>query len=171
MPSIHAVIVGSDMNAQTKFETELRNFVVENKIQDQVHFINKTLTVAPYLASIDVLVQNSQVLPIHLSCQLTYETLFMYACLCNLMKCHPIVEPSEICCYCQRESRTFFDSLYVDRQLFFLVFFIPLFFSYYFVIYWEVAIRPLIHDLVESTLNLDLATMKERLEFIYQIHR
>ncbi|XP_034675774.1 uncharacterized protein LOC117906720 [Vitis riparia] len=60
VPSIHAVIVGSDMNAQTKFETELRNFVVENKIQDQVHFINKTLTVAPYLASIDVLVQNSQ---------------------------------------------------------------------------------------------------------------
>ena len=92
MPSIHAVIVGSDMNAQTKFETELRNFVVENKIQDQVHFINKTLTVAPYLASIDVLVQNSQVLPVHLSCQVTYETFFIYAFLCNLMNCHPIVE-------------------------------------------------------------------------------
>ncbi|OMO87518.1 Glycosyl transferase, family 1 [Corchorus capsularis] len=60
VPSIHAVIVGSDMNAQTKFETELRNFVSEKKIQDRVHFVNKTLTVAPYLASIDVLVQNSQ---------------------------------------------------------------------------------------------------------------
>lgn len=61
MPSLHAVIVGSDMNAQTKFETELRNFVLEKKIHDRVHFVNKTLAVAPYLASIDVLVQNSQV--------------------------------------------------------------------------------------------------------------
>ena len=59
---MHAVIVGSDMSAQSKFETELRDFVTEKKIQDRVHFINKTLTVAPYLASIDVLVQNSQVL-------------------------------------------------------------------------------------------------------------
>lgn len=59
---MHAVVVGSDMNAQTKFETELRKFVEENNIQDRVHFVNKTLTVAPYLASIDVLVQNSQVL-------------------------------------------------------------------------------------------------------------
>lgn len=59
---MHAVVVGSDMNAQTKFETELRKFVVEKNIQDRVHFINKTLTVAPYLAAIDVLVQNSQVL-------------------------------------------------------------------------------------------------------------
>ncbi|KAH9622323.1 hypothetical protein KSS87_003115 [Heliosperma pusillum] len=60
VPPMHAVVVGSDMGAQTKFETELRNFVTEKKIQDWVHFINKTLTVAPYLASIDVLVQNSQ---------------------------------------------------------------------------------------------------------------
>ncbi|KAL6982739.1 hypothetical protein U1Q18_016129 [Sarracenia purpurea var. burkii] len=60
VPSMHAVVVGSDMSAQTKFETELRNFVVEKKIQDRVHFVNKTLNVAPYLASIDVLVQNSQ---------------------------------------------------------------------------------------------------------------
>lgn len=60
VPSMHAVVVGSDMNAQTKFETELRNFVAEKKIQDHVHFVNKTLTVSPYLASIDVLVQNSQ---------------------------------------------------------------------------------------------------------------
>ncbi|KAL3514682.1 hypothetical protein ACH5RR_027399 [Cinchona calisaya] len=60
VPTIHAVVVGSDMNAQTKFETELRNFVVEKKIQDHVHFVNKTLNVSPYLASIDVLVQNSQ---------------------------------------------------------------------------------------------------------------
>ncbi|XP_059461624.1 uncharacterized protein LOC132190606 [Corylus avellana] len=60
VPPIHAVIVGSDMNTQTKYEMELRNFVLENKIQDHVHFVNKTLTVAPYLASIDVLVQNSQ---------------------------------------------------------------------------------------------------------------
>ncbi|KAJ7957799.1 Glycosyl transferase family 1 family protein [Quillaja saponaria] len=60
LPSLHAVIVGSDMNAQTKFETELRKFVMEKKIQDHVHFVNKTLTVAPYLAAIDVLVQNSQ---------------------------------------------------------------------------------------------------------------
>ena len=59
---MHAVIVGSDMTAQTKFESELRNFVVLKKIQDRVHFVNKTLTVAPYLAAIDVLVQNSQVI-------------------------------------------------------------------------------------------------------------
>ncbi|KAL9260736.1 N-acetyl-alpha-D-glucosaminyl L-malate synthase-like protein [Drosera capensis] len=60
VPPMHAIIVGSDMSAQTKFETELRSFVAEKKIQDHVHFINKLLTVAPYLASIDVLVQNSQ---------------------------------------------------------------------------------------------------------------
>ncbi|KAL2538299.1 UDP-Glycosyltransferase superfamily protein [Forsythia ovata] len=60
VPSMHAVIVGSDFNAQTKFETELRNFVAEKKIQDRVHFVNKTLNVAPYLASVDILVQNSQ---------------------------------------------------------------------------------------------------------------
>ncbi|XP_061350827.1 uncharacterized protein LOC133295919 [Gastrolobium bilobum] len=60
LPSLHAVVVGSDMNGQTKFEMELRKFVMEKKIQDRVHFVNKTLAVAPYLASIDVLVQNSQ---------------------------------------------------------------------------------------------------------------
>lgn len=60
VPPVHAVVVGSDMSAHTKFETELRSFVTEKKIQNRVHFINKTLTVAPYLASIDVLVQNSQ---------------------------------------------------------------------------------------------------------------
>ncbi|KAK7848266.1 lipopolysaccharide core biosynthesis mannosyltransferase lpsb [Quercus suber] len=53
VPTMHAVIVGSDMTAQTKFESELRNFVVLKKIQDRVHFVNKTLTVAPYLAAID----------------------------------------------------------------------------------------------------------------------
>ncbi|XVF15820.1 hypothetical protein REPUB_Repub09cG0189400 [Reevesia pubescens] len=60
VPPLHAVIVGSDMSAQTKFETELRDYVMLKKIQDRVHFVNKTLTVAPYLAAIDVLVQNSQ---------------------------------------------------------------------------------------------------------------
>ncbi|KAL9312952.1 hypothetical protein ACSQ67_018404 [Phaseolus vulgaris] len=60
LPSLHAVVVGSDLSAQTKFEMELRKFVIEKKIQDRVHFVNKTLAVAPYLASIDVLVQNSQ---------------------------------------------------------------------------------------------------------------
>ncbi|BBH07973.1 UDP-Glycosyltransferase superfamily protein [Prunus dulcis] len=50
----------SDMTAHTKFERELRNFVSMKKIQDRVHFVDKTLTVAPYLAAIDVLVQNSQ---------------------------------------------------------------------------------------------------------------
>ncbi|CAL1360908.1 unnamed protein product [Linum trigynum] len=60
VPSVHAVIVGSDMGAQTKFETELRSYVMQKKIQHRVHFVNKTLTVAPYLAAIDVLVQNSQ---------------------------------------------------------------------------------------------------------------
>ncbi|XVF62109.1 hypothetical protein PTKIN_Ptkin08bG0191000 [Pterospermum kingtungense] len=60
VPPLHAVIVGSDMSAQTKFETELRDFVIQKKIQDRIHFVNKTLTVAPYLAAIDVLVQNSQ---------------------------------------------------------------------------------------------------------------
>ncbi|KAG4382361.1 hypothetical protein AAZX31_14G069200 [Glycine max] len=62
VPSLHAIVVGSDMNTQTKFETELRQFVMEKKIQDHVHFVNKTLVVAPYLASIDVLVQNCQLL-------------------------------------------------------------------------------------------------------------
>lgn len=60
VPPMHAVVVGSDIAAQTKFETELRNFVVGNKMQGRVHFVNKTLNVAPYLASVDVLVQNSQ---------------------------------------------------------------------------------------------------------------
>ncbi|XVE87351.1 hypothetical protein DITRI_Ditri18aG0110800 [Diplodiscus trichospermus] len=60
VPPLHAVIVGSDMSAQTKFETELRDYVMQKKIQGHVHFVNKTLTVAPYLAAIDVLVQNSQ---------------------------------------------------------------------------------------------------------------
>lgn len=60
LPSMHAIVVGSDMNKQLKFETELRDFVKENEIQDRVHFVNKTLNVVPYLAAIDVLVQNSQ---------------------------------------------------------------------------------------------------------------
>ncbi|XP_051150032.1 uncharacterized protein LOC127264509 [Andrographis paniculata] len=60
VPPLHAVIVGSDMSGQTKFETELRKFVADKKLQKDVHFVNKTLNVAPYLASIDVLVQNSQ---------------------------------------------------------------------------------------------------------------
>lgn len=72
VPSMHAVIVGSDMNAQTKYETELRNFVLENNIQNHVQFVNKTLTVAPYLASIDVLVQNSQVLSANIKCNSTF---------------------------------------------------------------------------------------------------
>lgn len=62
---MHAVIVGSDMNVQTKFETELREFVQSKDIEGRVHFVNKTLTVAPYLAAIDVLVQNSQVFGMH----------------------------------------------------------------------------------------------------------
>lgn len=49
------------MNAQTKFEKQLRDLVKENKMQDRVHFVNKTLNVIPYLAAVDVLVQNSQV--------------------------------------------------------------------------------------------------------------
>ncbi|KAK8946163.1 hypothetical protein KSP40_PGU000389 [Platanthera guangdongensis] len=60
VPAMHAIIVGSDINAQTKFEGELRNFVAKQGIQDRVHFVNKTRAVAPYLAAIDVLVQNSQ---------------------------------------------------------------------------------------------------------------
>lgn len=59
--SIHAVVVGSDMNAQPKFEKQLRDLVKEKKMQDRVHFVNKTLNVIPYLAAVDVLVQNSQV--------------------------------------------------------------------------------------------------------------
>ncbi|KAJ4714307.1 UDP-Glycosyltransferase superfamily protein [Melia azedarach] len=60
VPPMHAVIVGSDMNVQTKFELELRNYVIQKKIQDRVHFVNKTLSVAPFLAAVDVLIQNSQ---------------------------------------------------------------------------------------------------------------
>lgn len=77
VPSMHAVVVGSDMNAQTKFETELRNFVTKNKIQNRVHFVNKTLTVAPYLASIDVLVQNSQVLLLRFYANLCKEAILL----------------------------------------------------------------------------------------------
>jgi hypothetical protein len=61
VPMMHAIVVGSDMNAQTKFETQLRQIVVKSGIHARVHFVNKTLAVAPYLAAIDVLVQNSQV--------------------------------------------------------------------------------------------------------------
>ncbi|XP_028791238.1 uncharacterized protein LOC114747115 [Neltuma alba] len=60
VPALHAVVVGSDFSAHTTLEIELRKYVVDKKIQDRVHFINKTLTVAPYLAAVDVLVQNSQ---------------------------------------------------------------------------------------------------------------
>eukprot|EP00252_Welwitschia_mirabilis_P006393 TRINITY_DN17274_c0_g1_i1.p1 TRINITY_DN17274_c0_g1~~TRINITY_DN17274_c0_g1_i1.p1 ORF type:complete len:484 (+),score=93.61 TRINITY_DN17274_c0_g1_i1:142-1593(+) len=60
LPSLHALVVGSDMNAQPKYEAQLRAFVKENRIQDRVHFVNKTLNVVPYLAAIDALVQNSQ---------------------------------------------------------------------------------------------------------------
>ncbi|KAK4274801.1 hypothetical protein QN277_017975 [Acacia crassicarpa] len=60
VPALHAVVVGSDFSAHTTLEIELRKYVADKKIQDRVHFINKTLTVAPYLAAIDVLVQNSQ---------------------------------------------------------------------------------------------------------------
>ena len=61
VPLMHAVIVGSDVSKHTAIETELRSFASKKGIQDRVHFINKTLSVAPYLAAIDVLVQNSQV--------------------------------------------------------------------------------------------------------------
>ncbi|MCO5578359.1 hypothetical protein L7F22_032200 [Adiantum nelumboides] len=57
--SLHAVIVGCDAVA-SKYELELRSFVVEKKIEHLVHFVNKTMNVVPYLAAIDVLVQNSQ---------------------------------------------------------------------------------------------------------------
>ncbi|CAN8312601.1 unnamed protein product [Cochlearia groenlandica] len=60
VPTMYAVVVGSDMSKQTKFETELRSFVRDKKLEKAVHFINKTMKVAPYLAAIDVLVQNSQ---------------------------------------------------------------------------------------------------------------
>lgn len=50
------------MNAKTKFETALRNFVVQKKLKDLVRLVKKNVNVAPCLASIDVLVQNSQVL-------------------------------------------------------------------------------------------------------------
>ncbi|KAI3996518.1 hypothetical protein MKX01_012929 [Papaver californicum] len=60
VPMMHAAVVASDMNAHTKLEMDLRKFVIEKGFQDRVHFVNKTLTVAPYLSAIDVLVQNSQ---------------------------------------------------------------------------------------------------------------
>lgn len=84
VPSIHAVIVGSDMTVQTKFETELRNFVLSKKIQHRVHFVNKTLTVAPYLAAVDVLVQNSQVFLSTLVVQCLYTCIVapLYCSIC-----------------------------------------------------------------------------------------
>lgn len=85
MPFIHAAIVGSDINAQTKFETELRQFVAEKNLQGRVHFVNKTLNVSPYLASIDVLVQNSQVILLicllHLVFSLLHPTSFSLPCI------------------------------------------------------------------------------------------
>ena len=80
LPSLHAVVVGSDLNAQTKFEMELRKFVIEKKIQDRVHFVNKTLAVAPYLASIDVLVQNSQVSTDLYSAELIMKRMYIAFC-------------------------------------------------------------------------------------------
>lgn len=80
MPTMHAVVVGSDMNAQSKFEAELRAFVSKKGIQDRVHFVNKTLTVAPYLAAIDVLVQNSQVLSVCLQSFLSWFSPFTNTC-------------------------------------------------------------------------------------------
>ncbi|CAA3018388.1 lipopolysaccharide core biosynthesis mannosyltransferase lpsb [Olea europaea subsp. europaea] len=59
VPSMHAVVVGNGILAQTEFETELRNFVAEKKLQNRVHFVNKMLNVAPCLASINILVQDS----------------------------------------------------------------------------------------------------------------
>lgn len=56
---LHAVVVGSDMSAE-KYELELRDFVRKKQIEHLVHFVNKTMNVIPYLAAIDVLVQNSQ---------------------------------------------------------------------------------------------------------------
>lgn len=65
------------MNAQTKFELELRNFVSKKGIQDRVHFVNKTMNVTPYLAAIDVLVQNSQVLTFFLPlCWFSFSDLY-----------------------------------------------------------------------------------------------
>ncbi|KMZ59347.1 UDP-Glycosyltransferase superfamily protein [Zostera marina] len=60
VPKMYAAVVGSDFNAQFKFEMELRDIVSENGLQDVVHFVNKSLTVVPYLAATDILIQNSQ---------------------------------------------------------------------------------------------------------------
>ncbi|KAH7331584.1 hypothetical protein KP509_20G041300 [Ceratopteris richardii] len=57
--NLHAAIVGCD-TTPNKYEMELRSFVAERKIEHLVHFVNKTMNVIPYLAAIDVLVQNSQ---------------------------------------------------------------------------------------------------------------
>jgi hypothetical protein len=61
--TVHALLVGSDWAAPS-YESMLRNFVKENKLERTVHFVNKSLDVIPYLAASDVLVQNSQVLNI-----------------------------------------------------------------------------------------------------------
>ena len=58
--NMHAVIVGCDANPG-KYELELRDYVKEKRFEHLVHFVNKTMNVVPYLAAIDVLVQNSQV--------------------------------------------------------------------------------------------------------------
>ncbi|KAJ3694299.1 hypothetical protein LUZ60_009779 [Juncus effusus] len=60
VPDMRAIIVGSDINVQTKFELELRDFVRKKGIEDRVRFVNKTMNVTPYLAAVDVLIQNSQ---------------------------------------------------------------------------------------------------------------
>ncbi|EPS69061.1 hypothetical protein M569_05706, partial [Genlisea aurea] len=60
VPELHAVVVGSKLGAQTKFQTELHEFAAEKKLLGNVKFVNRTLNVSPYLAAIDVLVQNSQ---------------------------------------------------------------------------------------------------------------
>lgn len=57
---MHALLVGSDWSA-FKYETMLREFVEESGLGRLVHFVNKSMNVAPYLAASDVLVQNSQV--------------------------------------------------------------------------------------------------------------
>ena len=83
---MHALLVGSDWSA-FKYETMLREFVEENGLGRLVHFVNKSMNVAPYLAASDVLVQNSQVqiqpYCIYASCNLCQRkvlTLLVSAC-------------------------------------------------------------------------------------------
>lgn len=82
---MHAFLVGSDFDGSQKYEIELIDMVKQKGLQHLVHFVNKTLHVAPYLAASDVLVQNSQVW--HAIVPVLLPVVSMFICYLMLWSC------------------------------------------------------------------------------------